>query len=451
MTDAQYQAWLADLTTERILLAELEHADGTEYVATAPYMSGPGDSEPNRAYDDILTAAVDISTRIDGMISFGEVSLMDDGSVSGWAAYAWRGHPIRLYLGGPGWSRDEFRLLARGRNAGVSEARRGALTFAMEDESSVLDEIIDTGQLPNDAGPVPLALGSVYNAPAYLLQPSPYAFKASFLAVDALTPRDNGNPLSYTADLANGSFELPASIVGTLTVDIEEPHNTPALIAQWVADRYGITVAEVSLPAYAVGIYHNGEVSGRQILDELCQGLGAYWYLNALGELVVRQHAEATATPDVTLVSDEIVYDQVRLSETQEPWRGLTLRWGRNHSTLSTIAGVIEDNQPSEAARLRQEWRESAAPQAVPDYPLAERATRDSAIQSSVDAATERDRLLALRSTRREVWSIEAFLPPVSVGQAIAVEHPRLMGRVGRIIGVSRSPTRGATNLEVWL
>jgi len=451
MTDAQYQAWLTDLTVERILLAELVHAGGVEYVATAPYISRPGDSDPNRPYDDILTTAVDISTRIDGLISFGEVSLLDDGSVSDWVVRAWRGHPIRLYLGGPGWPRDDFRLLARGRNGGVTESRRGSLTFAMEDESSVLDEAIDTGDLPDDAGPVPLALGSVYNAPAYLLQPAPYAFKASYLPVNGLAPKDNGNPISHTANLSGGSFELSASIVGTLTVDIEEPHNTPQQVCEWVAGQYGISVSEISLPAYVIGLYYNSEVTGRQILDELCEGLGAYWYLNALGELVVRQHVEPSGTPDITLVSDEIVYDQIRLSETQPPWRGLTLRWGRNHSTLTTVAGTIEDNQPAEAARLRREWRESAASQSVTDYPLAERATRDSAIQSVGDAVTERDRLLMLRSVRREVWSIEAFLPPVHVGQTIVVEHPRLIGRVGRIIGVSRSPTRGATNLEVWL
>lgn len=450
MTDAQYEAWLADLSARRILLAELEYAGGTEYVATAPYISQPSDSDPNRPYDDILTTAVDIGTRIDGLISFGEVSLLDGGDVTDWVERAWRGHPIKLYLGGPGWSRDDFRLLARGRNGGVSEARRGSLTFTMEDESSVLDEVIDTGELPDDAGPVPLALGSIYNAPAYLLQPSPYEFKASYLPVTALTPKDNGNPVSHTDNLASGSFTLSAGIVGTLTVDIEEPHDTPQQVCEWVAGHYGITVGEITLPAYTVGLYYDSEVSGREILDELCAGLGAYWYLDELGELVVRQHG-APGSPDLTLVSDEIVYDQVRLVETQPPWRGLTLRWGRNHNPLSTIAGTIEDNQPAEAARLRREWRESRASQSVPNYPLADREERDSVIQTSTDAATERNRLLALRSTRREVWSLEAFLPPVRVGMSIAVDHPRLAGSVGRIISVSRSPTRGATTVEVWV
>src|SRR5690554_1696224 len=116
MTDQEYERWLSDLSARRVLLAELHYAGGIEYVATAPYISKPTDADPNRVYDDLLTRAVDISTRIDGLIQFGELTLVDDGQIADWAARAWQGHPIRLYLGGPDWSRDDFRLLAMGRN-----------------------------------------------------------------------------------------------------------------------------------------------------------------------------------------------------------------------------------------------------------------------------------------------------------------------------------------------
>ena len=150
-------------------------------------------------------------------------------------------------------------------------------------------------------------------------------------------------------------------------------------------------------------------------------------------------------------MDDDIEKGQIRLAATEPPWTGLTLRWGRNYSPLTTVAGAIEDSSPTEASRLRTEWRESRATQAVGDYPLATREERNSVIQNETDAATERDRLLALRSQRRDTWSIQAFLPPVRVGMAIAVNHPRLAGRVGRIASVGRSPTRGNTNLEIWL
>lgn len=450
MNQNEYEAWLADLGARRIVLAELHHAAGVEYVATAPFISEPTDADPNRVYDDILVAAVDITTRIDGLIGFGEVELLDDGNITPWVAYAWQGHPIRLYLGGPEWPRDEFRLLAEGRNGGITSARRGELVFSMQDESSVLDERIDTGQLPDDAGPVPLALGSVYNAPAFRVASQTLTYRASYLPVTSITAKDNGNPVTHATDTAGGTIELADPLNGELSVAIEEPHNTPAQVCQWVADYYGITLGTIELPSYTVGLYYNGDVTGAQILDELCEGLGAYWYIDALGQLTAKQRVEP-ASADITLVSDDFAQHQITLAETEPPWKGLTLRWGRNYLPLTNIAGVVEEDTPSEAARLRKEWRESTASQVIDDYPLAERAERNSVIANATDAATERDRLLALRSVRREVWSIESFLPLVNVGQAIAVDHPRLAGRVGRINSVARSPTRGTTNLEVWL
>lgn len=451
ITDQRYNDWLADLDVQRVLIAEMDYAGGTVYVSTAPFISRPDDSDPNRVYVDVMQSAVDISQRTDGRVSFGEIELVNDGELDDWQAWAWRGHDIRLYLGDPSWARDDYRLFATGINGGISEARRGVLVFEMDERSTVLDTDIDTGDLPNDQGVVPLALGSVFNAPAYLLQPSPYEFKASFLPCTALTPKDNGNPVAHTDNLSNGSFELSAALVGTLTVDIEEQHNTPALVVQWVASQYGLTVGATSLPSYTVGLYYNDAVTGRQILDDLCEGIGAYWYIDAVGELIVEQLTVATGTPDIMLFEDDIVQDSITLVETQQPWRALALQFQRNHNPLTTVAGTILENDPALAQRLQDEWRESKASQTLTDYPLAERVDRSSVLQLSADAATERGRMLAMRSVRRDVWSVEAFLPLANVGQSITVESGTLATRVARVISVSRSPTEGATAIEVWL
>lgn len=452
MTDAQYNNWLADLSAPRIVLCELDYAGGTEYVSSHPYISKPTDSAPNRIYDDLLIAAIDIETRIDGLISFGEIALVDDGEITHWVDRAWQGHGIRLYLGGPDWSRDDFRLHAIGINGGIMSARRGELSFEMTDQSAVFDEPIDTGSLPDNAGPVPLALGKVYNAPAYRTSDgTQYEYKASFLPCVSLTPKEGGSTtLDVTNHPSEGRFILGAPVSLDLTVDIEEQHNTPTLIAEWIAGEYGITVGEITLPSYTVGLYYNSEVTGRQVLDDLCAGLGAYWYLNPLGELVMRQH-QVSVSADITLFDDDIEYNQIGLSATEPPWASLTLRYRRNYAPLNSVAGVIEDENAEEAARLKREWSETKATQDMSNYPLAEAATRDSCIANAADAETERNRLLALKAVRRDVYSIDAFMPVVEVGQSIAVEHPRLQGRIGRIISVSRSPTLGITSLEVWV
>jgi len=451
MTDAEYNDWLSDLAAPRVVLCELDYAGGTEYLANRPYISKPTDDPPNRIYDDLIAEAIDITTRIDGEIEFGEIQLINDGEITHWSTRAWEGHAIRLYLGGPGWPLADFRLHAQGINAGINTDRRGELSFDMVDQSALFDEPIDTGRLPDDAGPVPLALGTVYNAPAFRTSDgTQYEYKASYLPCVSLTPKEGGSTsLNVTTHPAEGRFVLDAPTSLDLTVDIAETHNTPALLAGWVADYYGITVGEIALPAYAAGLYYSSEVTGRQVLDDLCSGLGAYWYLNALGALVVRQHV-IPATPEVVIDVDDIEYDRIAMVETQQPWRQLTLHWGRNYAPVRTLAAIVETDTPTAAARLQREWSSSVATQPVDDHPQAEAITRDSCIQDETDAATERDRLLTLRCVRADVWEMDARFPPVFLGQGVEIDHPRTSGLIGLIISVSRSPTRSTTTLQVW-
>lgn len=451
MTELDYDLWLEDLSAPRIILVEMDYAGGTEYLASRPYISKPTDSTPNRVYNDYVVEVIDIETRIDGATSFGEITLVDDGEITHWVDRAWQGHGIRLYLGGPDWSLDDFKLYAIGINGGITSARLGEITFEMTDHSAVFDEPIDTGSLPDDAGPVPLALGKVYNAPAYRTSDgTQYEYKASFLPCVSLTPKEGGSTtLNVTNHPSEGRFVLDAPVLLDLTVDIEEEHNTPTKIAQWVADYYGKEVAEINLPNYSAGLHFNTEVSGRQILEELRSGLGAYWYLDRLDRLVVRQHVIPTVA-DVTLTVDDIERNQIALVDTEQPWKSLTLRWGRNYAPVRNVAAIVDEDTPAEAARLAREWSESKATQEVNDHPLAEDATRDSCIASADDAAIERDRLMALRTVRGDTWEIEGFTPPVDVGQAIEILHPRITGLLGRIVSVSRSPTRNATTLRVW-
>lgn len=451
ITDAQYAAWLRHPNVDRVVLCELHHADGVEYVANKPYLSKPTDSAPNRIYDDLLAEANDIETRLDGQVSFGDITLIDSGELFGWFDRAWHGHDIRLYLGQGDWSLDDFRLLAVGRNNGITDATNGRLTFEMTDRSEDLEAVIETGELPDDAGPVPLLLGKVFNVPTHRVSTQTLRYRVSYLPLIAVQPRDNGVSVGHAKHLASGEFTLDNNTNGTITASAHEAHDTPSQVVSWVADHYGLEVAEVAMPEITVGLYFDVETSGSEILERLCSGLGGYWFLDRLGRLVVRQLAQPSGFTSEVITPDDMTYQGTTLETVDYPWRSLTYRWGENHATLSEVAGVVHDQDPNLAKRLQEPWRSLKTTLDQPRYPQALEEERDSVITERADAEEEARRLLALRSTRREIWGIDTFLPMLDVGQVVEVDHPRMRGRPALVTAVSLTPGQGRSRIEVWV
>ncbi|WP_322528992.1 hypothetical protein R5R73_04960 [Salinicola sp. LHM] len=453
LTDAQWQRWLSSPNAVRVTVAELEHADGVEQVSDRGYLAPASERLARPRYAGLLIEAVGIETRIDGAITFGDIRLIDDGEITHWRDYRWDGHPVRLYLGAPDWPRGDFRQIASAINDGIQSAERGEIVLGVVDASSVLEQPIDTGQLPYDGGPVPLLLGQCYNVPAFRDESTTLHYRISYLPLLGVTPRQLGYEEPYTPDLDNGGFTL-SNNPGTssdITAGGHEQHDTPAAMIQWIADHYGLTVGTVDLPDVTVGYYSNGETSGRDILDRLCEGLGAHWYLDALGRLTARVLREPSATPDVTLTRDDIVDGTLALDRTEAPWPKLTFRWQRNDATLRTVAGDIMVNAPETEARLQRDWNESVAEQALTGYPRAEPVTRESLLQIAAEAAAERDRLLALYAERRDVYRVDSYRIDLQLHQTITINEPPLLGRVGRIIAVNRSTAEGLAQLEIWL
>jgi len=450
VTDQQYELWLSQPNKPRVVLAELEHSAGTEYVASRPYISKPTDSAPNRIYDDLLQGELEISTRIDSRIDLGALDLVDDGSITDWAGYLWRGYSLVLKLGDPSWSLDDFRVIARQINGGVINASRGKIQLGIYDATAKLQSDIERPELPSGAL-VPLVLGEVFCAPATRISTSTLTYRVSWLPVTSLVVRDGNGPImSHTADYSSGQFVASAYSPRTLMCEVDEPHKTPMQIVQWVADLYSITLASgITLPSYTLGLRYDGAVTGAQVLDDVCTAIGGHWQINALGELVVSVFDLPAATPDLIIDADDIEFRQIALTETQEPLKNLTLNYARNHTPISEVAGSIS---ATEAERLMSEWQAVSGSNTTADYPLAPDQSLDTALQIKAEAETERDRRLAIKSTRHDVYQITALMAGLSdvVGQSVRVDHPRTAGRIGRIISVTSSPHKDKAELEIW-
>lgn len=450
ITDQQYQQWLSQPNQPRVVLAELEHSAGTEYVSSRPYISQPTDSTPNRIYDDLLQGELEISARIDSQLELGALDLVDDGSITHWSSYRWRGYSVVLKLGDPSWSLDDFRVIARQINSGILDARRGKIQLGIYDAAAQLQQEIQRPELPNGQ-PVSLILGQVFCASAARISTSTLTYRVSWLPVSSLVVRDgNGPVISHTADYLSGQFVASAYSPRTLMCEVDEPHKTPLQIVQWVADQYSIPLASgLSLPAYTLGLRYDGAVTGAQVLDDVCTAIGGHWQINALGELTVSVFELPGTEPDLVIDADDIEFGQIALTETQEPLKTLTLNYARNHTPISEVAGSIS---ATDAERLKSEWLAVSGSNPEGDYPLAPDQTLDTALQTQAHALTERNRRLQIKSLRHDVYRITVLRPGLrdAVRQSVRVDHPRLTGRIGRVISSRSNPLRDKTELEIW-
>ena len=454
ITDAQYKRWLESPNEARVVLAELEHAGGVVQVADKPYIAPAFEALANPVWNDLLITASGISTRVDGLIEIGQIQLRNDGRITEWLDYQWRGWPVRLFLGDQSWPRADFRPIAVATNGGLESYRDGVITLGVIDSSEQLNEPIDTGQLPDDGGPVPLLLGQRFNVPAFRTDTATLRYRVSFLPLLSVTPRDIGNSVPHTAHLADGAFTLdnaPGS-GSEITAAAHEQHDTPMAIVQWVADYYGKAVSpNTVLPDVTVGFYSSAETTGAQVLDALKETLGAGWHIDALDRLDMRVFDAAGETAEVTLSIDNVQDRTLRLEGVEPPWSGLTLRWGGNDAPLRSVAEVVNTNEPQQAARFRQPWRESVANQALPDHPLATPQTVNTLLQLSAEAEAERDRRLGYHAVRRERWRLVTYLPTVQLYQTITVNVPPVVGRVGRVSAVRLEKVGGKAELEIIL
>lgn len=459
VTDVQYQSWLADIGQQRTLLIELDHATSTEYIANVPYVSLPTDTNANRIYDDVLSDAVDIESRLDGEFSLGEITVVNDSTLNPWLQNKWAGHEIRLLLGDKNWSLDDFRVVARAVNAGISDVSPGKIRFNIRDAKALFDQPLQTALLATGQ-PLPIALGQPFNVLPALIDDPTHEYQINESTITSAVVRDNGAVVGHTADYANGKYTLVARPQGNLGVDVVEANNTVKEIVNWACARVGKTAVQTTLdalPAYAMGLYYDAETSVEQVLDDACRSIGAFWRVNAGGEIVVNQLFEPAITADLILTADDIEANGLRLVDIEQPIKTLTLNYDRNFAPVArnSLAGMI-DSDPALAEKLTTDWQQVIATNTVTDYPLAEDQIIDSYLVNSADAQTECNRIAALRSVRREVWSVACFLAPsqTAEGKTVQIINPRFDfsgGRNARVIAVNRSYTRNKVELEVWL
>lgn len=458
ISDAQYSAWLSEDGADRVVLVELVHSAGTEYVASRPFISEPTDTPANQIYGDILATAIDLESRMDDMTAIGDVSVVNDGSLAAWIGYNWRGHSIKCYLGAQDWSRDDFRLIVDAINGGMIAVESDRIKFDVLSAEHVLDEPLQADYL-SDGYPIPVCFGEAFNVRPALYDTANHGYQVNDGAVTSVAARDNGADLTETTDLSNGKFTLASRPLGEVGVDVVESNDTVKEVVQWVCNAAGLTANTTlldALPTYKIGLYYDTpDATLADVMNDACNSIGAFWRIGATGEVEVYQIDEPAVTEDYTIVADDIIERGFRLVRIINPIATLTLNYKRNWNTHNrdSLAGIVATDEDL-AEDLSTEWRRVTSANTVTDYPLAEDQVLDTFLVSSTDAQTEADRIAGLYDAPRKIWEVEAFLTPAEalVGDTVKITNPRhgFDGGVNCLVLARRhSPTRGRVTLEV--
>lgn len=457
ITDQQYQDWLIDDGAARVVLVEATYDGGVEYFASAPYITGPTDTDPNRPYDDLLLTMGDIVSRVDRALDVGDLVLINDGSLDAWLTRAWAGQPLRLFLGDLAWSRDDFRVLVDGINGGLEAPRSNRIELVFHDQAKTLDQPLQTVKLADNT-PAPVCLGEAFNVPPVLIDAGALTYQVHDGAVTSIAVRDNGVAVSPTFDLANGKFTLAASPAGTLTCDVVQADNTAAEIVTELSGRAGATVDTADLVAYpntdSLGWYCRSEKTVLAALREILEPLGTFARFNTSGELqLVRIDAPGTSV--LTLTEADILQRGVRLLATEQPVTEVVLGYQRNWQpqTADSLAGSVSD---ANKKLYGDTYGYVNASNTLPAYPLAEERKVDTLLADATGAQSEADRRKTLRSVKRERWEVKCFPigNSVQLGDTVTVDYPGygFAGGVDAVVvSIAKNPMKRRTTLEVFL
>lgn len=462
ITSQDYTDWLSAHDKHRIILVEATYDIGSgpqiEYISNSSFISKSHDSTPNQGFADVITRVPTFTADISGRSSIGELECVNDGSLDEWITRAWQGHPLKVYFGDFSWAFDDFRLIFNGVNGGIKARRHDRVSFTFESSGKVFDVNLQSDLITGTEEPTPIALGEVFNAEPRLLDSATHLYQVHEGVCTVVDVRDNGLSVAYT-DNGNGTFTLNAQPFGRITCDVSQADNTVSLQTRYIANKIGYTDIDPSVDNFpntsTTGVYFRKTTSARKALNSVIRGVGGFFYFNQLSELVIRRFEEPSNDPVLEIIADDIVENNIRLTNEERPFTQITVLYNRNNTVQDAdgLAGALNDD---DRRSYSTEWGIVTANNTIPEYPIAEEQDDIETVLTLVsNAQAEADRRAALRDRKRLTYGFTAYASPFSlrVGDTVSVTNQRLWLTNGRnltVVKIRVNPAVTRVDLEVW-
>lgn len=575
-----YTDWLADKDARRLVLVELvSPSEGTRYVGSQTYVTGPADTPANTVYDGVLIGEITIEHRVSGPMEIrgGADNVSDlvianhDGRFDDWPTYPW--DTVTIFYGDPSWSVGEIRSLGRRgvwKVAGV-EANDQEVRFELvdryEDLRTPIQQVIEL-----EGGGFgerrPICYGYPKNVTPQLYRTDAHHFNVhddgdcedqavaryinqvanttivigkerhiftlaadpeGRVTADVKGAKDSGgtwlttpgecllhaltregvnlygfarggssttvalaaeDDVSTVDDAYNGveirrgkpndpnhdkvEAELisdydgatrTATLQAAFTYPTEEgdgyrifgipSHFAPLTAAD--CDSAAFDQLDVDLP-YEIGLWIDDGRSAVDLLDNVLAP-GAWHCWTAAGQLTVGILKDPSSeTADLALTDRDLQdgLDAIELVDVQPPVWSMRLGYDRNH-TVESATAVLDGIDATRMAFITREyrWLHKEDPTILAADPAAREVEIPTVFTTGAEAQDELERLWALFSAQRSVYTVRAFTEPVGVDPGSVIEvtdarHGLAAGRKFILLGIVEDLTNQTTELELW-
>ena len=450
-----YSSWTKQL---RCFLVEAHYLFNGEVQvlrkATHPYRTHANDSPSYTPYGDSIVAMGeferDMPEAFNGKSRYqqGEITLfLDDELMAIYRVANFSGQRVRILVGDPAAPLSQFHLLLSHGLGDALTVSGDQATLSFSDRAAILDTPLLTATVAATGELKPKRFGRCYNVEPVLLDAQQGQFVAHDGACQAITVKEAGMVISAKVDTATGTFTLQNAVSGVLTCDVDGAvvdgvwlQSAEQIINHLLVDVLGLhPIANPgTLPDYLLGLDVSSDESIAQLLDKLV--INAGYYYNRHDQFTLYRLANPSQAVQM-LTPDDIKADSFSQVERLLPVTSVSIGYQRNWTPLNTVAGLIAETQPAQAARLKREYNYAQADNAdvTQQFPQATPITRDTLIVKAEDAQTEAQYLADFYAVPRFVFSLERLGASFAweLGQVVSLDYPALFDAT-KLVTVTR-------------
>ena len=506
--------YLAEITAYNLTTSTVEtlrYSTGTGYVDT---VNGTY-YEPRIEQPCLMRRDIFNSGKIGGTTtsSYGELTLKNiDGGLDIFSDYAFDGRTVTLKVGEPNdaystfkkvliagvaqaafeWQRVSIRL--RDRITDLQKKKVQPLLFAGANDNIV---VFNEGGTDLKDAQKPMIFGRVINLTPVLINSFYLLYQISTSALaEVVNVFDKGTYLARGSDyatsallrasapalgafntcLAEGMIKLGSTPTGTVTVVAWEyktiENNTVAQIVKRLVTSAGeLTTGDLVLSDYTtldsqiaanVGLVVSSDMMVSDVLDKLCESIGAWWGFDSLNKFrILRLNAPSSTSvaefDESSIMSIE--RESVSVNSSTDAVYKITLEHDKNWTVQTgdlLASSVAADHKSYLEKEVRKSVKKDDSIKTA--HPNAQEVTISTLLCGLKYAEPEAERLLSIYDPSRIILTVSvkvdaSILSVVDLGTVVKVTSSRyglFNGKYLRVIGIQTDFENNKLDLKLW-